>query len=320
MNPVRAPLTQVALAFAAVYLIWGSTYLAIRFAVETLPVFSYAGVRFVVAGAILYAIVRLRGGPAPSRAHWRDATIVGALLLLVGNGGVSLAERTVPSGIAAVIIATVPLWMVLLHWWQGGARPSWAVSGAVALGLVGVALLVGPASFAGTERVDAVGAAILLVASLAWAAGSLYSRRAAIPSWPLLATGLQQLAGGALLLAAGALSGELATLRPQEFSERSLFALGYLIVFGSLIGFTAYIWLLRNVAPALVSTYAFVNPVVAVFLGWALAAEPITARTLVASAIIVGAVAIITVEQSRVAVRERRAAALAAEPEGSVGK
>ncbi len=310
-------LPAILAAFAAVYLVWGSTYLAIRFAVESLPVFLYAGVRFVVAGAILYVAARALGGARPARAHWRDAAIVGALLLLVGNGGVSVAEQTVPSGITAVLVATVPLWMVLLHWWPGGVRPTWPIVAAIVLGLIGVVLLVGPADLAGGGRVDPFGAVVLVIASLGWAAGSLYSRRATASS-ALLATGMQQLAGGALLLAAGALSGELTSLRPEAFTPKSLLALAYLITFGSLVGFTAYIWLLRHVQPALVSTYAYVNPVVAVFLGWLLAAEPITPRTLLASSIVVGAVAIITTEQARVAARERRERE--AEPEGSVAE
>ena len=302
----NAPLGRVVVAFLLVYVVWGSTYLAIRFAVETLPVLLYAGLRFLIAGAILYAFVRARGGPRPTRVHWRDATIVGGLMLLGGNGLVSFAERTVPSGIAAVIIATVPLWMVLLHWGTGGGRPSVATGGAVLLGLAGVGLLVGPADLGGADRVDPLGAALLVVASLAWAAGSLYSRRAAVPAVPLLATGMQQLAGGALLVGAAALGGELTSLHPETFSARSLIAFAYLVLFGSLVGYTAYIWLLRTVQPALVGTYAFVNPVVAVFLGWALAAEPFTERTLVASAVVVLAVAIITAEQARDAVRDRR--------------
>lgn len=321
MTPRRAPLWQIVAAFAAVYLVWGSTYLAIRFAVESLPVFSYAGVRFVIAGAFLYAVTRGRGAPRPRREQWIAATVVGALLLLGGNGGVSVAERTVPSGIAAVLIATVPLWMVLLHWWRGGVRPTASIALAIVAGLVGVALLVGPAELAGGDRVDPIGAGILVLASLSWAAGSLYSRGAPTPPVPLLGAGMQQVAGGVLLLAAGLVTGEFASFRPEEATPRSIAALVYLILFGSLVGYTAYIWLLRQVSPALVSTYAYVNPVVAVFLGWALASEPITARTLVAAAIIVGAVALITTEQTRTAIREHRERQmLEAEPEGSPGK
>lgn len=261
--------------------------------------------RFLIAGGVLYAAVGIRGLPRTTATHWRDASIVGACLLLGGNGLVSVGELTVPSGIAAVIIATVPLAMVVLHWWPGGHRPAASTLVAIVLGLVGVAILVGPASFAGSERVDLFGAGALLAASLVWAVGSLYSRRAAVPSTPLLATAMQQLAGGALLLAVGVATGELGALDPSRFKPSSLAALLYLIVFDSLVAYTAYVWLLRNVRPALVSTYAFVNPVVAVFLGWAIAGEAISLRTIVASAIIVVAVAIITVEQAVSAVRER---------------
>jgi drug/metabolite transporter (DMT)-like permease len=318
---VRRPsLTQVIVAFALVYVIWGSTYLAIRVAVESLPVLLYAGVRFLVAGAILFAAIALRGLPRIGAVHWRDAFIVGGLLLLGGNGLVSFGERTVPSGIAAVIVATVPLDMVLLNWAWTRRRPSLPLVAAIGIGLIGVALLVGPANIAGSEHVDPFGAALLVVASISWAAGSLYSSRAKLPGSPLLATGMQQLAGGALLFAAGALTGELGGLDPATFTARSVIALLYLIAFGSLVGFTAYIWLLRNVAPAVVSTYAFVNPVVAVFLGWAILGEEISVRTIVASAIIVIAVAIITIEQARNAIRVRRERELEEEPAASVAK
>ncbi|OLC54105.1 MAG: hypothetical protein AUH85_12560 [Chloroflexi bacterium 13_1_40CM_4_68_4] len=277
-----------------------------RFAVESLPVMLYAAVRFLVAGAALYAAVAVRGMPRVTFAHWRDAAIVGALLLLVGNGLVSIAERTVPSGVAAVIVATVPLDVVLLQWVTTRRPPSGSVFGAIVIGLLGVALLIGPAGFSGTERIDLLGSGLLVIASLSWAAGSLYSSRASVPSTPILATAMQQLTGGAMLLLAGAAMGEFATVDPATFTPRAVGALIYLIVFGSLVAFTAYIWLLRNVPPALVSTYAFVNPMVAVFLGWAIAGETISARTIVASAIIVAAVAIITIAQARNALRQRR--------------
>ncbi|TMD59987.1 MAG: multidrug transporter [Chloroflexi bacterium] len=302
----RPSAARIVFAFLIVYVIWGSTYLAIRFAVESLPVLLYAAVRFVVAGAALYAAVVVRGMPRVTLAHWRDAAIVGALLLLLGNGLVSIAERTVPSGVAAVIVATVPLDVVLLQWLTMRRRPAASIFGAIVIGLAGVALLIGPAGFAGSERIDLFGSLLLVVASVAWAAGSLYSSRAAVPSTPILATAMQQLAGGALLLVAGAAMGELGALDASTFTPRSIVALLYLIVFGSLVAFTAYIWLLRNVPPAVVSTYAFVNPMVAVFLGWAIAGEEITARTIIASAIIVVAVAIITIAQARNALRDRR--------------
>ena len=302
-EPPRA--ARVVLALAAVYLIWGSTYLAIRFAIETLPPLAMAGTRFVIAGAILMLWTAQRGVPRPTRAHWLGGTLVGALLLLGGNGGVVLAERTVPSGLTAVIVALVPAWMVLLHWLSAGERPTRVTLAALVVGFAGVALLVNPGA---VDRIDAFGTGAALFASLSWAAGSLYSRRAPLPADPLQANGVEQLAGGALLLAAATLAGEWGELAPTAISAHSLLSLGYLVVFGSLVGFTAYLWLLRAVRPALASTYAYVNPVVAVFLGWALAAEPVTARTLVAAGIILVAVATITSEQARQGIRARRVA------------
>lgn len=305
-EPPRA--APVVLALAAVYLIWGSTYLGIRFAIETLPPFVMAGTRFVIAGAILMLWSAQRGAPRPTRAHWLGGTLVGAGLLLGGNGGVVLAERTVPSGLVAVIVALVPAWMVLLHWMTAGERPTHVTVAALVVGFAGTALLVGPGD-AGVDRIDAFGTAAALFASLSWAAGSLYARRAPLPRDQLQANGVEQLAGGALLLLAATLVGEWGELNAAAVSARSLLSLGYLVVFGSLVGFTAYLWLLRAVRPALASTYAYVNPVVAVFLGWALAAEPVTVRTLVAASIILVAVATITSEQAREGIRARRAAA-----------
>ena len=294
-EPRRAAKGQVLAAFAAVYLLWGSTYVAIRFAIESLPPLLMAGVRFLLAGAALYAFMRLRGQPAPERRHWRNAALIGALLLLGGNGGVTLAERTVPSGVAALLVAMVPLWMVLLDWLRpGGARPTGRVMAGLAVGFVGMIVLVGPSELAGAGKVDPGGAALVLCGSLAWSIGSIYSRGAALPRNGFVATGMEMLCGGALLLLAGALRGELAGLDPGAFTGRSLGAFAYLVVFGSLVGFTAYIWLLGVSTPARVSTYAYVNPVVAVLLGWAMAGEELTARVLIAAAVIVAAVAVIT--------------------------
>ena len=278
-------------ALATVYVVWGSTYLAIRFAVETLPPFLMAGARFVVAGAILYAWRRAVGFPRPTARQWWAATVVGALMLLGGNGGVVWAEQYVESGTAALIVATVPLWMVLMDWLRpGGSRPRPVVWAGILVGLGGVTLLLGSPD-PGSRYV--AGWIVLVLASVAWSAGSLYSRSAALPA-PLLATGMQMLTGGALLLVAGALAGEPWRVDPATFSTRSLLALAYLIVFGSLLGYSAYVWLLRAATPALASTYAYVNPVVAVFLGWLLAGERITGRVVLASAVIIGAVALIT--------------------------
>ncbi len=290
----RASGARVVLAFAAVYLVWGSTYLAIRIAIETIPPLLMAGARFLVAGTLLYAFSRLRGAPRPTRRNWRGAAIVGALLLLGGNGGVVLAERTVPSGVAALLVATVPVWMVVLDWlWHGAARPGVRVFVGLALGLAGIGLLVGPGAFGG-GAVDAAGAAILLVASLSWAAGSVYSPRAGLPRHAMLSTGMEMLCGGAALVLAGLLRGELPALQPSAVSGPSLLGLLYLVAFGSLVGFTAYIWLLDHVSAPRVATYAYVNPVVAVVLGWLVLGEPLTPRMLAAAAVIVAAVVLIT--------------------------
>jgi len=290
---------KLVLAFAAVYLIWGSTYLGIRLAIETMPPFLMAGVRFVVAGTVLYAWARWRGAPHPVRTHWLAAAAVGGLMLFGGNGGVVWAEQRVPSGLTAVLIATVPLWIALLEWVRGGARPNGRVAVGLMIGLAGIALLVGPGELAGGKGVDLVGAVVLLMGSLSWAIGSLYSRHANLPSSPLLATAMEMLAGGAFLLLAGLATGQASGLDPSRISLSSVLALCYLIVFGSLVAFTAYIWLLRVTLPAYAATYAYVNPVVAVFLGWALGGEPLTARTLLAAAIIIGAVVIITASKPR---------------------
>ena len=294
--PSRA---RILAAFAAIYVIWGSTYLAIAIAIQTAPPFLMAGVRFLVAGLLLYAWMRARGEPRPTLPHWRSAAIVGGLLLLGGNGAVVWAEQRVPSGIAALLVATLPVWLVLLDWARPkGVRPSGLVFGGLALGLVGVGVLVGPATLAGGARIDVIGALVLMVGSICWAVGSLYSRQAPLPKSSALGMAIQMLAGGGLLVLAGTLAGEWGELDVGAISAASAGAILYLIVFGSLIGFTAYMWLLRVVPPARVATYAYVNPVVAVLLGWLVLAEPISARTMIAAAIIVGAVALIVSARS----------------------
>jgi drug/metabolite transporter (DMT)-like permease len=287
-------------AFACIYVIWGSTYLAIRFAIETIPPLLMASVRFVIAGAVLYCWARIRGAQKPTLTQWRSAGIIGALLLLIGNGGVTLAEQRIPSSIAALIIATVPLWIVLQDWiWHGGARPNRRVVLGLALGLLGVLLLVGPGRVVGESAIDLLGVGILMISTTSWAAGSLFSRKADLPKSPLLATAMEMLAGGVLLLAAGVVTGEPARLNLDALSLRSVLALGYLTVFGSLVAFTAYVWLLRVVAPARIATYAFVNPVIAIVLGWWLAGEAFTLHTLVAASVIIIAVVLIITSQSR---------------------
>ncbi len=299
---------RVALAFAAIYLIWGSTYLAIRFAIETIPPLLMGGVRFLMAGGVLYVVLRLRGVPAPTRVHWRSALVVGGLLLFGGNGGVIVAEQLVPSGMAALVIATVPLWMALLNWkWGDHIRPNVGAAIGLGLGVLGISLIAAPGASADSSAINPIGMLILVSAALFWSIGSLYSRHTNLPSNALLATSMEMLAGGALMLTVGLLLGQFGQVRLDHLALRSLAALGYLVVFGSLIGFTAYVWLLRVSTPARVSTYAFVNPVVAVFLGWALAGEALTPRELIAAAIIILAVMMITLNQART--RPRRSIA-----------
>jgi drug/metabolite transporter (DMT)-like permease len=296
------------LAMLAVYIVWGSTYLAIRFAIETLPPFLMASTRFLIAGIILYAFRRLRGDPAPQRVEWRSAAIVGVLLLVGGNGGVVWAEQYVASGVAALLVGSVPLWMVVLDALRPGQahlarrstdkRSRWLTTVGVVLGFLGIGLLVSPSSLTGlVGEIDPLGAAVLTLAAFLWATGSLYSRGAQLPRSPLLGTGMEMLAGGAGLLLLGTLTGEWGRLDLEAVSTRSLLGLGYLIIFGALVGFAAYTWLLRVAPTALVSTYAYVNPLVAILLGNLLAQEPLTARVLIAAGIILGAVALITLNQ-----------------------
>jgi len=283
-------------AMLAVYIVWGSTYLAIRFAVETMPPFLMASARFLVAGSILYIWRRLKGDPAPTRIEWRSATIVGLCLLLAGNGGVVWAEQKVASSIAALLIGATPLWMALIDALRpGGQKPSVQTVLGIIIGFCGIVLLINPTQAAGSVgSVDLVGAIVLLAAAFSWSAGSLYSRKAALPASPLLGTAMEMLVGGVALLLFGLLVGDAGRLDMRAIASASWLGLGYLIIFGSLIGFSAYTWLLRVAPTPLVSTYAYVNPVVAVVLGYFIANEPLTVRSILATAIIVGAVILTT--------------------------
>ncbi len=289
-HPSRA---AVIAGFAAIYFVWGSTYLAIKFAVVTIPPFLMAGTRHLAAGAILYLYARRSGAPKPTFANWKAAAWIGALLLLGGNGLVSWAEQRVASGPAALIVASVPLWMVALSAAGDRRRPALPVLAGLALGLGGIALLVLPARNGSRGGIDPLGAGALLLAALSWSIGSLRSRRAALPTSTLLATGMEALAGGAALWIAGLAGGEGADLRLASITARSAISLAYLIVFGSVIGFSAYVWLLKVASPERVSTYAFVNPIVAVSIGVAIGGEAITPRIAGAAGVIVGAVALI---------------------------
>jgi drug/metabolite transporter (DMT)-like permease len=287
---------KLAAAFAAVYVIWGSTYLAIRIAIETIPPFAMAGTRFILAGALLYGWQRWRGAPTPQPIHWRSALIIGALLLLGGNGGVTWAEQEIPSGLAALIIATVPIWVVVFGALRpGNPRPNRRTLVGVLLGLAGIALLVGPSNLAASgQDIRTISYVVLLLAPVSWAIGSLYSRGARLPRSQLQATGMEMLLGGALLLLAATVTGEWASLDLAAISLRSAAAFIYLVFIGAIIGFSAYIWLLKNTTPAKATTYAYVNPVVAVFLGWAVLSEPVTPAMVIAMTIIIFSVALIS--------------------------
>ena len=290
---------KVIAAFLAVYVIWGSTYLAIRFAIETIPPFLMASSRFALAGLVLYAIAHARGAANPTLPEWRAGGIVGCLLM-TGNACVAVAEQRIPSGVAALLVAMTPLFMVLLEWMRpGGRRPTVGVFIGLFIGLAGVATLIGPASFAGGGRIDPVGAGIVVFGSLTWALGSIYSRHAAKPASALMMTATQMLIGGIFLGLCAIAAGEPGDFSLGQVSLRSFLAVVYLLIFGSLIAFTAFVYLLRVSTAAKVATYAYVNPVVAVVLGWLFAGEAVTPRMLVAAAIIVGAVALITTTEAR---------------------
>jgi drug/metabolite transporter (DMT)-like permease len=285
----------IILAFAAVYIIWGTTYLGIRVAVETMPPFLMSAVRFIISGVVLFLILRLRGAPLPRRVHWRSAVIAGAFLLVGGNGLITWAVQEVPSSTAALVVATVPLWMALLDWLVfKRARPGRRVTTGLILGLAGIILLIGPGQILGTSRFSLPALLILLLAPIFWSVGSLYSREANLPENVFMATAMEMLAGGALLLLGGLLLGEWGQLDVASFSTRSLAAFAYLVVFGAIIAFTAFVWLMKVVPATKVATYTYVNPVIAVLLGGLILDEVITGTTITAVVIIVLAVILIT--------------------------
>jgi drug/metabolite transporter (DMT)-like permease len=293
------PRWKLLAAFSSVYLIWGSTYLAIRIAIETIPPLLMAGTRFIIAGSTMYLWGRLRSKERPTAIHWRSTAIVGVMLLLIGNGGLSWAEQVIPSGIAALLVAVSPLWFILIEWEQGGIRPTVGVFVGLVFGTLGIAILIDPADLVGGGEVDMLGAAVLLGSSICWAIGSFYSRHAHLPSSPALANGMEMLVGGAGLLLVGALIGEVRELHFAAVTSHSLLAMAYLVVFGSIIGFSSYIWLFRSTTPTRASTYAYVNPVIAVIIGWLVGGEELPGRVALAAAFIIAAVAAITVFGTR---------------------
>src|SRR5438874_4869808 len=305
---------RIIVAFAALYLIWGSTYLGIRFAIETVPPFLMAGTRFLIAGVIMYGIAWLQGIGKSNWANWRTSLIIGACLILGGNGGVTVSEKYIDSGLAALIVAVVPIYIVVLGWASGIApRPTPIVWLGLVGGFIGVGVLLGPAlrfSSNGGGH-PAIGMSILLVSSFIWSAGSLYSRTAKHAASPFLTAAQQMLCGGVLLLLAGIVTREVRRFHPGSVSILSLASFIYLVIIGAVVGYTAYIWLLRHCEPAKVATYAYVNPIVAVLLGAAFAGETITMRVLIAAALIIGSVAlVITAQQLRLRAEPQISAAV----------
>jgi len=306
--------TLVLLAFLAVYIVWGSTYLGMRIGIESFPPLLLAGTRHLITGLVFYPFLRWKTGIQPTAAHWTTASITGFLLLCIGNGGVCWAELTVPSGVTALLVAMVTLWMVLVDWLRpGGHKPSSRVFLGIVMGFAGLALLVGPARLGASGRVDPIGAGVLVIASFAWACGSIYSKHGPLPGSAMLSMSMQCLAGGIALWIGGFLTGEVHNFHLAAISLRSWLAVAYLIAFGSGIGFTAYIYILKNSTAARVATYAFVNPVVALLLGWLLAGEALTLRTLLAAAVILGAVILVITAPHRVPSPETEPAAVPSE-------
>jgi len=283
----------VVASFLAVYLIWGSTYFAIRVGLESFPPLILAGTRHLGAGLLL-CLLFWKKNSRPTKQQWITAAITGVLLLFAGNGGVCWAEQIVPSGITALLVATVTLWMVLVDWLRpGGHRPSARVLVGIVIGFAGLLLLVGPAHLGNSGRVSPVGAAVLVLASLAWSCGSLYSKHGALPGSPLLGAGMQALCGGAVLWIVGLLTGEASRFHPSSITARAWLAALYLVIFGSCLGFSAYLYILKKSTAARVATYAFVNPIVALLIGWGLGGEGLSGRTLLAGAVILTAVVVV---------------------------
>jgi drug/metabolite transporter (DMT)-like permease len=292
----------LALAFAAIYLIWGSTYLGIRVAIGSMPPFLMAAVRFLVAGTLLLTFLRLRGAPWPTAHQWRINVVIGIFLLFGGNGLVVFAETMIPSGVTALLIGVGPLFIVLTEWaWPGGLRPTAITMAALLLGFAGVTWLAAPWENASDGGLHPAGIAAVLGACFSWAIGSIYSRHARHGADSFAAASMQMLGGGAALLVPAAWHGDFGQFDPASITTHAWIAFAYLIGFGSLVGFSTFVWLMKHSAPARVATYAYVNPVVAVFLGWLVLGEPITGRTIVASAVIVSAVIIITTQKSKTA-------------------
>ncbi len=294
------PAWLVVAAFAAVYLVWGSTYLGIRIAIDSMPPFLMAGARALIAGLVLYPLMRAWGAARPKLVHWRSATIIGGLLLFAGNGGVSWAEMTVPSNITALMVAAVPLWMNLIEWLRpAGRRPQTSAFAGVVVGFAGVILIVLSKDQQGHNVMAPAGAIVLLIAPFCWALGSILSRHVEQTPSALLNIAMQMICGGLLMLIVSAGMGEMEHFHLADVSATSAWAFLYLTFVGSLVGFTAYVWLLKVSTPARVSTYAYVNPLIAVLLGRIFLGEALPEKVMIAGALIVTAVALLTTSRAR---------------------
>jgi drug/metabolite transporter (DMT)-like permease len=296
-----APLPLTILAFACIYLIWGSTYLAIRFAIETIEPFTMVGIRFLLAGSILYAWAALRGqARRPSAADWRAAALYGSFFFVVGNGGVTWSEQRVPSGVVAILVAAVPLWIAILEALRpGGPRPTPLAVVGLVLGFGGIAVLIGPGASVTEAAIDPLAAVVMVLCPVGWAYGSVHARHAPHPPSIVQTSAMQMLAGGAAALVLATVLGEWGRARLDLVSAKSALSFVYLVVLGSVVAFSAYAWLLRTSGPSRAGTYAYVNPVVAVFLGWTLGSEPVTPRVILAGGVVVIGVVLILRSQAR---------------------
>jgi drug/metabolite transporter (DMT)-like permease len=294
------PRLHLFLALTSVYIIWGSTYIGIHFMTEHLPPLFMSSIRFLVAGSLMYGFVRLkRAAPAPTLSNWKAASLIGTLLLVVGNGGLAIALRTIPTGIAALLVATLPLWIAILNWVTfNKTRPSVQVMAGLLLGLAGMVILIGPDRLAaGQKGLDPFGVALIIMGSISWAIATLQSPRANLPKFQLLSTAIQMISAAVFSFIASFFLEDWSEIGIYFFTWKPMLALGYLITFGSIIGFTSYTWLVRNAPPSLVSTYAYVNPLVAMFLGAALAAETLSERSILAAVTIIAGVVLITAKR-----------------------
>lgn len=290
---------RLILAFFLLYFIWGSTYLAIRFAIETMPPFLMAGTRFLLAGTLMYMFMRFRGVANPTYQQWLQLGIIGSFLFLGGNGLVVWAEQYINSGLAALFVSTLPLWLITLDWlWAGGPPPSPRAITGIGLGIIGMILLVDPARVVG-GTVDIAGAVAVILASFLWAVGSIYSKKIELPQSIFMSAACQMTGGGLALLLVSLLLNEWPTFESAAVSQVSVTAFFYLVIFGSMIAISAYVWLLQNATAARVSTYAFVNPVVAIFLGWLIASEEINAHILLGALIILLGVFLVITERKK---------------------